>query len=124
MSFHRGSWYGALPAALRGRLDVCCANPPYVAVAERPGLARELDFEPESALVAADGEDGTPGFGDVEIVVAGALGWLAPRGVLLVEHADTHREAATSLARRCGLIVVADHDDLAGRPRVLEARAP
>ena len=96
--FHRGSWYEALPAALRGRVDVCCSNPPYVSVAERPGLARELDFEPELALVAADGADGTPGFAAIEAVVAGAREWLAPGGTLLVEHADAHRDAARSLA--------------------------
>ncbi len=122
--FHQGSWYEALPATLRGRVDVCCANPPYVAIAERRGLAVELDFEPEVALVAADGADGTPGFAAIEAVVTGAREWLAPGGTLLVEHADTHRDAATSLAVRCGLLVVADHDDLAGRPRVLEATAP
>ncbi|HEV3327761.1 MAG TPA: HemK/PrmC family methyltransferase [Acidimicrobiales bacterium] len=124
ISFHRGSWFEALPAGVRGRVDVCCSNPPYVSIAERRGLAVELDFEPEGALVAADGTDGTPGFAAVEAVVSGARGWLAPGGTLLVEHADTHRDAATSLAARCGLDVVSDHDDLAGRPRVLEARMP
>jgi release factor glutamine methyltransferase len=124
VSFRHGSWFDALPASLRGRVDVCCSNPPYVAVAERRALARELDFEPELALVADDGADGTPGFGAVEAVVTGAREWLAPGGTLLVEHAATHRDAATSLATRCGLVVVADHDDLAGRPRVLEARSP
>jgi release factor glutamine methyltransferase len=124
VSLHLGSWYEALPGGVRGHVDVCCSNPPYVSIAERRSLAVELDFEPEIALVAADGTDGTPGFGAIEAVVTGARGWLAPGGTLLVEHADTHREAATSLAARCGLVVVADHEDLAGRPRVLEARLP
>jgi release factor glutamine methyltransferase len=122
VNFHLGSWYAALPATLRGRLDVCCANPPYVGAAERRGLARELDFEPELALVAADGADGTPGLAAIEAVVTGAVEWLAPGGTLLVEHGDSHGHAVTSLAARCGLEVVDDHEDLAGRPRVLEAR--
>ena len=121
---HRGSWYEALPVALRGRVDVCCSNPPYVSVVERRGSRGKLDFEPEVALVADDGADGTPGFAAIEAVVAGAPGWLAPGGILLVEHADTHRDAAVSLARRCGLADVTDHDDLAGRPRVLQASMP
>jgi release factor glutamine methyltransferase len=124
LQLHRGSWYEALPVVLRGGVDVCCSNPPYVSVAERRGLARELDFEPEVALVADDGADGTPGFAAIEAIVTGAPGWLAPGGTLLVEHADTHRDAAVSLARRCGLVDVADHDDLAGRPRVLQASMP
>jgi release factor glutamine methyltransferase len=122
--FHLGAWHEALPGSLRGRIDVCCANPPYVGVAERGSLAVELDFEPQVALVAADGADGTPGLAAIEAVVEGALAWLAPGGTLLVEHGDAHREAVTSLAVRSGLEAVADHDDLAGRPRVLEARAP
>lgn len=79
VTLHRGSWYEALPAALRGRLDVCCSNPPYVSVEERHGLARELDFEPELALVAADGADGTPGLAAIEAVVAGVRVALAGR---------------------------------------------
>lgn len=124
VTFHRGSWYEALPPSLRGRVDMCCANPPYIGVEERRTLARELDFEPAIALVAADGRDGTPGFAAIEDVLAAAGEWLAPGGTLLVEHGDAHRDAATSLAARCGLEAVAGHDDLAGRPRVLEAHAP
>jgi release factor glutamine methyltransferase len=124
VTLHRGSWYEALPTDLLGHLDVCCANPPYISVGERRSLARELDFEPQLALVAADGSDGTPGFAAIEAVITGACDWLAPSGTLLIEHADTHRDAASALAARCGLIEVTDHDDLAGRPRVLEARMP
>lgn len=122
VAFHRGSWYDALPGSLRGCIDVCCSNPPYVGIAERAMLAVELSYEPELALVAADGCDGTPGLAAIEAVVEGARTWLAPGGTLLVEHGADHRDAVTSLATRCGLEVVADHDDLAGRPRVLEAR--
>jgi release factor glutamine methyltransferase len=122
--FHAGSWYEALPPSLAGRIDVCCANPPYVGVDERPSLGRELDYEPPIALVAPDGLDGTPGLAAIEAVVEGARRWLAPGGALLVEHGDTQRSAALGLAARFGLEVVADHADLAGRPRVLEARAP
>lgn len=124
VTFHQGSWYDALPTSLRGRVDVGCSNPPYVGAAERAGLAAELDFEPPAALLAADGADGTAGLAAIERVVEGAPAWLAPGGVLLVEHGAAHRDAAMALATRCGLVEVVDHDDLAGRPRVLEARAP
>jgi len=122
VQFHAGSWYEALPTSLRGRVDVCCANPPYVGVDERRTLAKELDFEPEVALVAPDGADGTPGLSAIEAVLGAARDWLAPGGTLLVEHGDAQRAAVLALAARCGFVVVADHDDLAGRPRVLEAR--
>ena len=124
VAFLQGSWFDALPATLEGRIDACCANPPYVAAEERDSLARELDFEPEIALVAGDGSDSTPGFAAVESVIVGAARWLAPGGTLLVEHADHHRAAAVACCARAGLDVVVDHDDLAGRPRFLEARRP
>jgi release factor glutamine methyltransferase len=124
VTLHRGSWYEALPTDLCGRVDVCCSNPPYISHVERRTLSRELDFEPQLALVADDGSDGTPGFAAIESVITGAREWLAPHGTLFVEHADKHRDAASALAVRCDLVVVADHDDLAGRPRVLEAMMP
>jgi release factor glutamine methyltransferase len=125
LSFHLGSWYEALPASLHGRVDVLCSNPPYVAARDRASLARELDFEPEVALVAADASDGTPGLAAVAAVVEDAPRWLAPGGVLLVEHGDVQGDGAVSLAEAAGLVEVRDHHDLAGRPRVLEAhRAP
>jgi release factor glutamine methyltransferase len=124
VAFLAGSWYDALPVAYQGRLDVICANPPYVAAADRAGLARELDFEPEIALVADDGTDGTPGFAAIERVVTGARRWLAPEGTLLVEHGAEQRAAALACAESSGLVAVRDHDDLAGLPRLLEARRP
>ena len=114
----------ALPEAMDGRIDVCCANPPYVAASERVALARELDFEPDVALVAGDGTESTPGFGAVETIILGAPRWLAPGGTLLVEHGDRHGRAAVECAARAGLVEMVDHDDLAGRPRLLEARRP
>jgi release factor glutamine methyltransferase len=124
VTFHEGSWFQALPESLLHRVDLLCANPPYVSHAERPSLAHELDFEPELALVADDGTDGTPGFAAVETVVLGAVHWLAPGGTLLVEHGETHRPAALACAKNSGLTDVADLEDLAGRPRFLRARMP
>lgn len=124
VTFREGSWYDALSVAYEGAITVLCANPPYVASAERPRLARELDFEPAIALVAADGTDGTPGFDAVETIIEGAPRWLAPGGTLLVEHGADHRASALACAERVGLVARRDHDDLAGIPRILEARRP
>jgi release factor glutamine methyltransferase len=121
VAFHLGSWFDALPPSLRGRLDLVCANPPYVGATERATLARELDFEPRLALVAVD-RDGTEGFAAVAEVLEGAAGWLAAGGTVLVEHGAAHRTAALARARAVGLVEAVDHEDLAGRPRVLEAR--
>jgi release factor glutamine methyltransferase len=123
VSFHEGSWYEALPVELRHGVDVLCANPPYVGTSERASLAVELDFEPELALFAAD-QDGTPGFAAVSSLVAAAPEWLAPGGTVLIEHGERQRAAVLEAAYAAGLQGTLDHDDLAGRPRLLEARGP
>ena len=78
---HRGDLYAALPAGLRGRVDLLAVNAPYVpsaAVALMPPEAR--DHEPHTAL------DGGPDGTDLQRrVAAGARHWLAPGGSLVVE---------------------------------------
>ncbi|HEV7206477.1 MAG TPA: putative protein N(5)-glutamine methyltransferase [Jatrophihabitans sp.] len=76
-----GDLYAALPAELRGRVDVLVVNAPYVPTDEirlMPPEAR--DHEPRITL------DGGPDGLDVQRrIVAGAGDWLAPDGHLLIE---------------------------------------
>lgn len=78
---YAGDLYDPLPATLRGRVDVLVANAPYVptnAIELMPPEARE--YEPRIAL------DGGPDGVDVHRrVAAGAPGWLASGGSLLIE---------------------------------------
>ena len=98
-----GSWFAALPGTLAGRVDLVVANPPYVAEDELAGLDPGVrDWEPVSALVAADGATGVGGMADVEAIVAGAPGWLRPGGALVVEIAPHQADAAVDAARRAG----------------------
>ncbi len=111
-----GSWFDPLPAARRGHIDLIVSNPPYVATGDEVDPAVE-DWEPAGALFA-----GLDGLDAVRVVVAGAPGWLAPHGVLVVEIGATQAAAVTGLARRAGFAHVEVHPDLAGRDRVLVAR--
>ncbi len=87
---HQGDLYGALPAALRGRVDVLVANVPYVPTVDIDMLPREArDHEP---LTALDG--GEDGLDMVRRVVAGAFEWLGPGGHVLVETSDRQAGAA------------------------------
>ena len=124
VSFFEGSWFEAIPAAYVGELSLVCSNPPYVGCDERPHLARELDFEPSIALVAADGSDGTPGMGALETIIAGAARWLAPGGTLVLEHGADQRDAVVACCGRAGLVLIRDHVDLAGLPRIVQASRP
>ncbi|MHC3472727.1 putative protein N(5)-glutamine methyltransferase [Streptomyces sp. 7R007] len=88
---HAGDLYEALPPGLRGRVDVLAANVPYVPTDEVGLLPAEArDHEP---LVALDG--GPDGLRVLRRVAAGASGWLAPGGCLLVETSE--RQAANAL---------------------------
>mgnify|MGYP001417498100 CR=1 FL=1 len=111
-----GDWFAALPADLRGRVDVVVSNPPYVA-ADDPLPGEVADWEPPGALVA-----GPSGLEAVEQIVAEAPAWLAKGGTLVVEVGDTQGTAAAALAAAAGFAEVDVVPDLTGRDRVLVAR--
>ncbi|MDJ0384076.1 putative protein N(5)-glutamine methyltransferase [Streptomyces sp. G-G2] len=78
---HTGDLYDALPAGLRGRVDVLVANAPYVPTGEIGLLPPEArDHEPPAAL-----DGGADGVAIQRRVAAGAPAWLAPGGRLLIE---------------------------------------
>ena len=111
-----GSWYEALPAELRGRLDVIISNPPYIAagVSLPPEIA---DHEPPVALYS-----GSTGLDATATILAGAPEWLAPGGAVVLELADGTAGRVQELADSAELADVAVHPDLAGIDRVLVAR--
>jgi release factor glutamine methyltransferase len=117
-----GDWFAAVPAELRGQIDLVVSNPPYVAAAEWPDLSPEVRREPHRALVAAAGSDGTPGLAAVETVLVGAAAWLARPGAVVVELAPHQATAAVDVARRAGFVDVDVARDLAGRDRAVVGR--
>ncbi|WP_328385298.1 putative protein N(5)-glutamine methyltransferase [Streptomyces sp. NBC_00400] len=106
---YEGDLFDALPAGLRGRIDILVANVPYVPTEEvglLPPEARE--FEP---LVALDG--GADGLDVLRRVTAAAPLWLAPGGHLLVETSEHQAPQAVEAFTRNGLLPrVAESDEL------------
>jgi release factor glutamine methyltransferase len=99
--------------------DLVVSNPPYVAESQRSGLPPELRHEPAQALFA--GPDGT----DVlRALLAGVRPHLAAGGWLAVELSPEQEPRVTGWCRDEGLLEVGRRRDLAGRVRVLTARAP
>jgi release factor glutamine methyltransferase len=98
------------------RFDVIVSNPPYVAEAERAGLAPEVrDWEPASALFAA--EEGLAVIGGI---VAGARERLKAGGLLALEVGATQAAAVADRLRRTpGFDAPRIVSDLAGRERVV-----
>jgi release factor glutamine methyltransferase len=104
---HLGDLYAALPASLRGRVDLLVASTPYVptdAVRLMPPEARE--HEP---LVALDG--GSDGLDVVRRLVADAPAWLAPGGVVLVETSAAQGKAGRTAMAGAGLEAAVRTDD-------------
>ncbi len=115
-----GSWFDALPAALAGELRLVVSNPPYVSEPEWDGLELVVrDHEPRTALVA-----GRTGLEALELLLHDAGRWLAPGGTLILESAPGQVDALARRAIELGYENVEVRVDLAGRPRMLVARAP
>ncbi|WP_438802934.1 putative protein N(5)-glutamine methyltransferase [Isoptericola croceus] len=106
---HVGDLFDALPADLRGRIDVLLCHAPYVptaAISQMPPEARV--HEPVVALLG-----GADGLDVLRRVVAAAPGWLRPGGSLLFEVGDDQVAGALALVAAAGLAgrVVYDPDD-------------
>ena len=107
--------------AVEGRFDLVVANPPYLFTADLAGLAREVaDHDP---LAALDG--GPDGLSAYRRIVPGLGKVLRPGGFALFEIGPGQALAASRLLAEAGLDLEAGQrwHDLAGRPRVVGARA-
>jgi release factor glutamine methyltransferase len=106
----------ALPADLRGEVQVITIHPPYVARREIRTLPVEIRrFEPRHTLT--DGS--TDGLGLVRRLAIDAPTWLRPGGFVLVEIAPYLARATATLLRRGGLNDVRSHRDSLGVTRVV-----
>jgi release factor glutamine methyltransferase len=102
---------------LQGRVDLVLCNPPYVpdATVVEPEVA---EHDPTVAVFG-----GPDGLAVIRLVLPLAARLLRAGGFLGLEHDDSHAEAVPALIRRTGDFGdVADHLDLAGRPRFATGR--
>ncbi len=117
--FYEGDLFAAIPPALRaGSFDLIVSNPPYVPPDIIPGLAIEVRHEPHLAL---DG-GGADGLELIRRLVPAAFEALKPGGRLLLEAGGEQATAIATLLGAAGFTEIAYHEDLAGIPRVSEAR--
>ena len=89
---YEGDLFDALPATLRGRIDVLLANVPYVPTGEIELMPPEARLH--EARVALDG--GADGLDVLRRVAAAAPRWLAPGGHLLSETSSHQAPAAVA----------------------------
>lgn len=94
---HEGDLYSALPARLRGNVDVLAVNAPYVPTGSISSMPHEARVhEPRVSL------DGGPDGLDIQRrVIAEATAWLSPGGNLLIETSRLQAPlTAAAMARR------------------------
>jgi release factor glutamine methyltransferase len=107
---------------IEGQFDLIVSNPPYIASAGIGALPREVaTYDPRLAL-----DGGPDGLDAYRRIAAGARQALAPDGKILVEIGSDQAEAVAGIFPKAGLSLDGDtaiRRDLAGRPRVVIARA-
>lgn len=107
----------ALLAPFDGMAHLVLSNPPYVPLAAEVGPEVERHDPHEAVFAGADGLAVIP-----DVVRTGTR-LLREGGGIAIEHDDRHGELVPGmLAQRRVLTDVADHADLAGRPRFATAR--
>ncbi len=102
---------------LAGAVDLALANPPYVPSGARlePEVA---EHEPPHAVFA-----GTDGLDVIRPLIGNLARWLRPGGTVAIEHDDGNGGGVAGLfAAAGGFDRIAEHTDLAGRPRFVVAR--
>ena len=115
--FRQSDWDRGLDGTER-RFDLILANPPYIADDEFAALEPEVSrFEPRLAL--SGGPDGLTSYRSLAPQI-GPL--LAPGGGAFVETGAAQAGAVSALFDDHGLAVVCVHQDLSGRPRVVEVQ--
>jgi release factor glutamine methyltransferase len=96
---HEGDLYDALPADLRGRVDLLAVNAPYVPTGEIRLMPTEARLH-EHHLALDGGPDGL----DLHRrVAAGAPLWLQPGGALLIETSQRQAEGTAAACAAAGL---------------------
>jgi release factor glutamine methyltransferase len=111
VTFLASDWFAQVPAD--PLFDVIVANPPYLSPAETAEALPEVrDFEPASALTAAD-----RGLAALRIILAEAPRFLAPGGLLALETGIAHHAELRPLAAAAGFTRTESLPDLTGRER-------
>lgn len=103
---------------LTARADLVVANPPYIPAAAV--LDPEVvDHDPHRALFG-----GPDGLDVIRAMVPTIARLLRPGGATAVEHDDSNGGGVAALLSAADLTDIAEHPDLAGKPRFVTARRP
>ena len=112
----RADWFDGI----EGQFDLIVSNPPYIASAEIAELRADVrDFDPPGAL-----DGGVDGLQAYRRIAAGALGYLTPKGHVVVEIGAGQERDVRPLFEAAGLVLAGRAFDLGGHVRCLAFRLP
>lgn len=104
------------PAELDGMFDLVVSNPPYIGLAEKETLMKDVrDYEPHAALFA--GEDGMDVY---RLLLETVPQKISPGGRLLLETSPVTVKMLADEAARRGFTSTAVFEDLAHNPRCMK----
>jgi release factor glutamine methyltransferase len=104
---------------LDGQFDLVISNPPYI-----PNDAIPIDLEVQLHEPSMSLYGGVDGLDVVRQISSRALKLLKPRGLLVMEHADTQSSAIGKLLLAEGWLEIETRADLAGKDRMISALKP
>jgi len=104
---------------LDGQVDLVISNPPYI-----PNDAIPIDLEVQLHEPSMSLYGGVDGLDVVRQISNRALKLLKPRGLLVMEHADTQSNAIRKLLLGQGWLEIEARADLAGKDRMISALKP
>jgi release factor glutamine methyltransferase len=114
-----GEWFDPLPDELAGGFDLVISNPPYIDATDSAVEPIVRDYEPAVALFAPD-----DGLCHIRTIIAGTQRWLAQGGTLLLEIGSSQGVEVANMLRAAGYADVQIKPDLAGHPRIAQAKKP
>lgn len=104
-----------VPFSLLEKFDFIVSNPPYIPTRKMEDLARELHFEPRSAL-----DGGPDGLSCYPAVLKLARRFLKPEGFVFLEIGEDQTGPIREISESLGYQFFQVFSDLAGWPRVLK----
>jgi release factor glutamine methyltransferase len=96
-----------------GIADVIVSNPPYIAASDPHLTQGDVQYEPRTALIAAN-----DGLADIRTIISQAPQHLTNGGCLLLEHGYDQAPSVQSLLKQHGFKQIETYKDLAGWNRV------
>lgn len=116
IQFLQGNWFEPLA---HQTFDMIISNPPYIASDDPHLKDPQIQYEPQSALIAQN-----HGLSDLYHLIEHAQNYLKPHGFLALEHGYNQSQSVYEAFKKHGYEHISQQTDLSGIIRVTFARKP